>query len=269
MNSTPLLCSYNCFDVLQVEQINDIEMETPDVQRTEKPPISASPTDSPIRIRHPKWEKLLPKEFVIAATENNPTALKLKVEIETTDTAEKKSVSALVDCGATREVIDRHYAKSSGFKLVKLTEPIPVFNVDGTPNKAGSITEVMNLILHYENHSERTTFAVCGLGKQKLILGHSWLREHNPEIDWVTQEVKMSRCPPQCCPGCRDKGRQERLARKAEIQRMHACTASLAPEIDHDSDSSDEDTSNEVPESIEDGDRIFATVYYPLPLRWT
>ena len=104
MNSTPLLCSYNCFDVLQVEQINDIEMETPDVQRTKKPPISTSPTDSPIRIRRPKWERLLPKEFVIAATENNPTALKLKVEIETTDTAEKKSVSALVDCGATGEV---------------------------------------------------------------------------------------------------------------------------------------------------------------------
>src|ERR1700678_3659806 len=153
MNSMPSLSSYNRFDVLQVEHINDIEMETPDVQGTEKPPISASPTDSPIRIRCPKWKRLLPKEFVITATENNPTALKLKVEIETTDTAEKKSVSALVDCGATGEVIDRHYAKSSGLKLIKLTKPIPVFNVDGTPNKAGSITEVVNLILRYKNHS--------------------------------------------------------------------------------------------------------------------
>src|SRR6202522_2885301 len=265
MNSMPLLSSYNRFDVLQVEQINDIEMETPDMQRTKKLLISASPMDSPIRIRCPKWERLLPKEFVIAATENNPTALKLKVEIETTDTAEKKSVSALVDCGAAREVIDRHYAKSSGFKLVKLTEPIPVFNVDGTPNKAGSITEVVNLILRYKNHSERTTFAVCGLGKQKLILGHSWLREHNPEIDWVTQEVKMSRCPPWCCPGCRDEVRQERATRKAEIWRMHACTTGLAPEIDHDFHSPDKDTSDEVPESIEDGDRIFATGLLPSP----
>ena len=97
--------------------------------------------------------------------------MKLKVEIETTDTAEKKSVLALVDCGATGEFIDRHYAKSSRFNLVKL----PVYNVDGTLNEAGSITEVVSLILHYKNHSERTTFAVCGLGKQKLILGHSWL----------------------------------------------------------------------------------------------
>ena len=72
----------------------------------------------------------------------------------------------------------------------------PVYNVDGTPNEVSSITEVVNLILCYKNHSERTTFAVSSLGKQKLILGHSWLWKHNPGIDWITREVKMSRCPP-------------------------------------------------------------------------
>jgi hypothetical protein len=87
----------------------------------------------------------------------NPTSLRLKVEIETTDTAEKKSISALVDCGATEDFIDRHYAKSSCLNLVKLAHPISVYNIDGTLNEAGSITEVVNLILHYKNHSERTT----------------------------------------------------------------------------------------------------------------
>ena len=76
------------------------------------------------------------------------------------------------------------------------SEPIPVYNVDGTLNEAGSITEVVDLILRYRNHSEQTLFAVTCLGKQKLILGHSWLQKHNLEIDWVTGEVKMSRCPP-------------------------------------------------------------------------
>ena len=158
-------------------------------------PMEAFPSMIPSAQTHcPKWERSLPQKFVIAATEENPALSKLKVEIETMDTAEKKSVSALVDCGATGEFIDRHYAKSSCFNLIKLTQPIPVCNVNSTLNKAGSITEVVSLILYYKNHSERTTFAVCGLGKQKLILGHSWLWKHNPEIDWVTQEVKMSRC---------------------------------------------------------------------------
>jgi hypothetical protein len=63
---------------------------------------------------------------------------------------------------------------------------VPVFNVDGTPNDSGSITEVVDLVLRYKNHSERTLFAVTSIGKQHLILGHSWLRKHNPEIDWIS-----------------------------------------------------------------------------------
>ena len=43
-------------------------------------------------MRKPKWEKALPKSYIIAAMEENPTSLKLKVEIETTDTAETKYV---------------------------------------------------------------------------------------------------------------------------------------------------------------------------------
>ena len=37
--------------------------------------------------------------------------------------------------------------------------------------------------------------AVSGLGKQNLILGYDWLKDHNPKIDWEKGEVKMIRCP--------------------------------------------------------------------------
>ena len=67
---------------------------------------------------------------------------------------------ALLDSGATGEYIDRDYTKSQQFKLIKLTQPILVYNIDGSPNKADSIKEVVNLILCYENHLEQTTFCV-------------------------------------------------------------------------------------------------------------
>ena len=143
MNSMPSLSFYNRFDILPIEQINDIETKTQDVQNPDPPSTSTLIINSYAQTCCSKWEKLLPKKFIIAATEGNPTSLKLKVEIKTTDTAEKKSVSALVDCGATGEFIDRHYAKSSCFNLVKLTQPIPVYNVDGTLNEAGSIISVL------------------------------------------------------------------------------------------------------------------------------
>ena len=34
--------------------------------------------------------------------------------------------------------------------------------------------------------------------KWKVILGMPWLAHHNPEIDWKTGEVKMTRCPEEC-----------------------------------------------------------------------
>jgi len=36
------------------------------------------------------------------------------------------------------------------------------------------------------------------LGKTEIILEMPWLAAHNPEINWETGEVKMTRCPPLC-----------------------------------------------------------------------
>ena len=62
-------------------------------------------------------------------------------------------------------------------------QPIPVYNIDGTLNKAGSIQCVMECILHYCNYVEWAVFAVTNLGKQDVILGYTWLCLHNPDID--------------------------------------------------------------------------------------
>ena len=39
---------------------------------------------------------------------------------------------------------------------------------------------------------------MCNLGKTEVILGMPWLQAHNPEINWETGEVKITRCPPLC-----------------------------------------------------------------------
>ncbi len=31
-----------------------------------------------------------------------------------------------------------------------------------------------------------------------MIIGMPWLARHNPEVNWRTGEVKMTRCPPEC-----------------------------------------------------------------------
>ena len=62
--------------------------------------------------------------------------------------------------------------------------------MDGSPNKAGSIAEIIKVMLQYCDHSEHTVFAVTSLGKQDIILGLTWLHEHNSKVDWKTEEVR-------------------------------------------------------------------------------
>ena len=35
---------------------------------------------------------------------------------------------------------------------------------------------------------------VTGLGKQKVILGFTWLNKHNPDINWKTRRIDWKRC---------------------------------------------------------------------------
>ena len=67
-------------------------------------------------------------------------------------------------------------------------------NVDSSLNEDGSVTEIVNTILHVNGHSKRTTFTVTNLRKLDIILRFTWLVEHNPEINWQTHKVTLSFC---------------------------------------------------------------------------
>jgi len=120
------------------------------------------------------------------------------VEIGTTDTSKLHSVKALLDSRATGSFIDRDFVRSKGINTWTLSCNIPVFNVNGFPNEARQISKVIDVLLRYKTHSERMLLVVSGLGKQSLILGYNWLKDHNPKIDWEKGEVEMTRCPLQC-----------------------------------------------------------------------
>jgi hypothetical protein len=204
----------------------DEPVDTPKVVQTPETP-SVKPA-----ISRPNWEKRLPKHFVIGAldeTEGSRRSLTLKVELQTTDTGITMSVRALLDSGATGMFIDREYVKTNRLSTRTLSHPIPVRNIDRTFNEAGSVHEVVELLLKYKNHSEKAFFTVTSLGRQNMIMGHSWLRKHNPDIDWTTGDVKMTRCNGGCCSGCRDEACEERKARKNEARHISDCSIGDLP----------------------------------------
>ena len=191
------------------------------------------------------------------------------------------SIKALIDSGATGLFIDRGYVNQSRLMTRTLSKPIPVFNVDGTPNEAGSIWEVVDIVLHYQDHSEHVQFAVTGLRKQDVILGYTWLQEHNPEVDWITKEVKMSRCPGRCST-CWTEIKQECHQCQIDARHLCSCRAGSMPTVeevfedlpefipnveeDEDEDSGQgPEVSAHNPDKLEEGDSVFMTIIQDPP----
>jgi hypothetical protein len=118
-----------------------------------------------------------------------------------------------------------------------------------------------------------------------MILGYNWLRNHNPEINWQTKDVKMSHCPTQCST-CRVETKREAIAHKATISRINACQARAFPSMIEELDDQDEAThvnTNETEEEvqgeypfdddlefdadhieIEEGDCVFMAIVHPV-----
>ena len=168
----PPLSIHNRFTVLPVEEVHKLNSDS--VADTDE--TKAIPYVPPILqpSHHPKWERRLPERYIVAV---NPStnSFELQVSIQTTDTSKMHATTALLDLGATGLFANADFVKRNWLTTKPLSRPIPIYNIDGLPNEAGSISEVIKIILQYCDHSEQATFAVTSLGRQDLILGLTWL----------------------------------------------------------------------------------------------
>ncbi|GLB45568.1 putative retrotransposable element tf2 155 kda protein type 1-like [Lyophyllum shimeji] len=301
--STPPLASSNRFACLSIESAESIsigalstceprsDQDVPPSSTVTKSNFGPPDSDVPevtinVRCRRglPHWEKRLPRSFTLAATPSR-NSLILGVEVETTDTQEILGLKALLDSGASGLFLHIRFVREHGITTRTLSRPIPVKNVDGTANAAGAITKVVDLVLRYNGHSERVVFAVTDLGEQDMILGYTWLKEHNPEIDWAAGTVSMSRCPARC-QTCREEVKVERKARNKTRAAIRACRSSGVPapepelddipELYPDPDCEDDPPPEANPETdpvpdsreadtMEEGDRLLATALFGYP----
>jgi hypothetical protein len=183
-------------------------------------------------------------------------SLAVDVEIKSTDTAVKRYTQALIDCSATGYFIEIKWVKLNNVPICPLSKPIPVYNVNSTANDAGMITDIADIILCYE-HSERTQLAVTCLGKQSLILGYNWLRNHNPEINWQTKDVKMSHCPLQCST-CRGEDKRDAKTLKSMTSQINVCWSGAFPTmVEEDEDEFPHMNMDKTDEEAQDTDLAF------------
>ena len=122
----------------------------------------------------------------------------IKIGLERLDMQERITVEALLDSGATGLVMSLEFARKKVFKLKKLEKPMQVRNMNGLFNREGLIENTVEVNMYYKGHMKRMEIDVIGGQKWGVILGMPWLACHNSEINWKTEEVKMTRCPEEC-----------------------------------------------------------------------
>jgi hypothetical protein len=109
-----------------------------------------------------------------------------------------QKTAAMVDCGASSPFLSKRFVKQHHVLIKPLSSLITLYKIDMTKNKAGTITHSAELDVRVGAHREKLRFLVTDIGLEDVVLGITWLRDHNPEIDWTAEKLSLTRC---ACPG--------------------------------------------------------------------
>jgi len=111
VNSTPLLQPKNHFAPLFINENPESNSSYSSEPENYSSVIHSIPDGPPLCPKCiPKWERQLPKRYVLVATPSK-RSLNLDVAIQTTDTGEVHAVSALLDSGEMGLFIDPEFVR--------------------------------------------------------------------------------------------------------------------------------------------------------------
>jgi hypothetical protein len=125
-----------------------------------------------------EWQR--PQTVMTLSNKNNfliPTTIETKNRTQI-------SMDTLLDSGATSSFIDQGFAQRNEIPIMYTDRPIQVYNTDRTLNNNRAITGYVEILLQIEQHTEQIRLGITSLGKLDTILGLSWMKTHNPSINW-------------------------------------------------------------------------------------
>uniref|UniRef100_A0A3P9KPU5 Gypsy retrotransposon integrase-like protein 1 n=2 Tax=Oryzias latipes TaxID=8090 RepID=A0A3P9KPU5_ORYLA len=97
--------------------------------------------------------------------------------------------NALIDSGAEHSLIDSNLVRQLQLPVEALITPVKAAGLGGKLlSKITQRTEPIQLISS-GNHREYHQFFITDSPQTPVILGFSWLRQHNPQIDWSKSRV--------------------------------------------------------------------------------
>lgn len=102
----------------------------------------------------------------------------------------------MIDSGASGLFLHERFIQKHHVRTHQLRNKIPLFNIDGSANQAGTITHFARLTMIFEDQEQEADFLITNIGPEDVILGLPWLREVNPDIDWSEGQLKICKQVP-------------------------------------------------------------------------
>ena len=119
----------------------------------------------------------------------------MRIPIRLSNGTQIVETTALVDCGATRNLIDVSLLCLLELPLEKLPKPIIANNVDGTTNIKGTIQWKAHTNILFKERTKKLKLMVLSLGHRQIILGMPWLKKWNPTINWKRNRITLPENP--------------------------------------------------------------------------
>ena len=87
------------------------------------------------------------------------------------------------------------YVKYLRLPIKNLKEPRKLFNMDGTPNKAGDLRHYVDLATRTGSSTKNLRYFLSNLGDNKVILGYPWFTSAQPKINWAKGWIAYDQLP--------------------------------------------------------------------------
>jgi hypothetical protein len=106
----------------------------------------------------------------------DPFSSHLRFSVVVSGTNRSAHTLTMLDSGATAVFINERFVSKHNILRRPLTRPIALHNIDGSINKAGSLTHFAQLTMNIgSKYAKKLDFLITDLGPEDIILGLPWL----------------------------------------------------------------------------------------------
>src|SRR5882757_9127458 len=178
-----------------MQELSETEPEDPrdkladDIDNCKVQTATSQNEEADERLVHAAWLRKTSDNVYMS----NQKSMNLKTYVHAAH--RRMETAALLDSGATENIMNLTYAKWLKLPFKHLTQERPLYNVDGSTNKSGCIKYYVDLEMQMGMKRTNMCFFLMDMGDHKVILGYPWFAANQPKIDWARGWIDTTQLP--------------------------------------------------------------------------